>query len=79
MPFIIAEVSDNLLSRIEMLNCWLCYKPMNVKIGDYVVRKTTRKSRYAHIECGVKKNWIEHKDVEKLYLVPKPRKTQIGE
>ena len=74
MPFVIPEVSDTLFGRLENMNCWLCFKPLNVKIGDYVVRKTTRKSRYAHLKCGVQKNWITQKDVNKLYLVPKIRK-----
>lgn len=74
MPFIITEVSGNLYSRIAFIDCWLCFKQMNVVVGDYVVRKHTRKSKYAHLKCAVKKNWIEQKDIDNLYLVPKIRK-----
>lgn len=75
MPFMIPKVTDNLYSRIAFMDCWLCYNPMNVKVGDYVARKTTRKSRYAHLECAVKKNWITKDDIKKLYLVQNTSKT----
>jgi len=48
---------------------------MNVKVDDYIARKHTRKSRYAHLKCAIRKNWIEKKDIEKLYLVPISRQS----
>lgn len=70
MPIEINQVTEYLLSRIGDTNCWLCFKPMNVKVDDYIARKHTRKSRYAHLKCAIQKNWIEKKDIEKLYLAP---------
>jgi len=74
MPIQINEVNEYLFTRIGDNTCWLCFKPMNVQIGDYIVRKHTRKSRYAHIPCAIQKKWIEKKDIDKLYLVPNVKK-----
>jgi len=73
LPIEINQVTEYLYARIGNSHCWLCFNPMNVKIGDYIARKHTRKSRYAHIPCAIQKNWIEKKDIDKLYLVPKVR------
>lgn len=74
MPIEINLVTDYLFARIGDSNCWLCFEPMNVKIDDYIVRKHTRKSRYAHIPCAIQKNWIEKKEIDKLYLLQKVSK-----
>lgn len=73
MPIEINLVNEYLIARIGDSNCWVCFQPMNVKFGEYIVRKHTRKSRYAHIPCAIQKNWIEKKDIDNLYLVPKIR------
>ena len=74
MPIEINKVNEYLFSRIGNSNCWLCFDPMNIRIGDYIARKHTRKTRYAHIPCAIQKNWIDKKQIENLYLVAKLQK-----
>jgi hypothetical protein len=66
-----------MFDRIRLQYCYLCRdKDGNkvllddVKVDDLIAIKHTRKSRYAHLKCAVRYNWIDKKQIEKDYLLP---------
>ncbi len=73
MPIRILVVNYGLISRIRSARscCRLCGAPLSdLKIGDYILRKTTKKSSLAHVLCGKQKNWVSDQELEKLNIVP---------
>jgi len=80
LPISLVRVRENMFDRICLQYCYLCRDKdgnqvhLDVKIGDLIAIKSTRKSRYAHLKCAVLHNWVDKKDIEKDYLVPLPSK-----
>ena len=71
MPVKVVKINENMLTRIIKHNkiCGICREPLNtMKIGDLILRKTAGKSKIAHVDCGIQKNWITKEDVDKVYL-----------
>lgn len=81
MPISLVRIRENMYDRIRLQYCYLCRDEegnkihLNVKIGDMIAIKKTRKSRYAHLKCAVQYNWIDKSQIEKDYLVPLLSKT----
>lgn len=70
MPVVITRITPNMLTRINETTCWVCFEKIKVGLDDYVLMKKSRHAKHAHIECGLKKNWVTEDDVNKLYLAP---------
>jgi len=71
MPIKILVINYGLISRIRSARscCRLCGAPLtDLKIGDYILRKTTKKSSLAHVLCGKQKNWVSDEELEKLHI-----------
>jgi len=80
MPIDLVRVRENMFDRINLQYCYLCRDKdgnkvlLRAKIDELIAIKHTRKSRYAHLNCAVRYNWIDKSEIEKEYLLPIPSK-----
>lgn len=71
MPINLFEVKLKDIDRVNSHICYLCKESMEkITIGDLIVIKMTRKSRYAHLKCAIRYNWIDESEIQKEYLLP---------
>ena len=76
MPIDLVKVRENMFERINLQYCYLCRDRdgnkvlLGAKIDELIAIKHTRKSRYAHLKCAVRYNWIDKSEIVKDYLLP---------
>lgn len=75
MPIRVTKITEGHLRKLYHSPCWICREPFeNIKLGSYFVIKSVRRSRNAHVDCAINKNWIAKNQIPKHYLVPLVKK-----